>query len=289
MKTFIMKTFIRWSTTALLCATAASAFFAPLGAQRWKSVTMSRQLSGSEPLAVEVDYGLGSFRLRPSTTGQLYKMQLRYDEEDFQPVATYERGRLHVGVTGDGNHISLRRGSSEARMELELAEGVPMNLDLDLGAVRADVDLGRLSLSGLHLSTGASQTRVDVSRPNPITMRKAEMEAGAAEFTATRLGNLGASEIDVSAGVGKVRLEFTGQWRSDATVDVEVGLGGLELVFPEGLGVRLTRETVLTSFDPEGLTKRGDIYYSPNWDRAERKVTVNVDAAFGSIKVLWTK
>jgi hypothetical protein len=103
------------------------------------------------------------------------------------------------------------------------------------------------------------------------------------------LGNLNTDHIEVSAGVGSVTLELDGDWQRDATVEVHMGLGSLELRIPEGLGVRLVRETVLTSLDPEGLIKRGDAYYSPDWERAQRRVTVDVDAAFGSIKVVWLR
>jgi predicted membrane protein len=174
-------------------------------------------------------------------------------------------------------------------MELELARGVPMDLRLDFGAVRADLDLGGLALTDLELRTGASQTTLDVSSPNTVRLRRADLEVGAAEFTARQLGNLNTSDLSVSAGVGKVRLELTGQWRENATVAVQMGLGSLELVVPEGLGVRLVRQTFLTSLDSEGLVKRGEAYYSTNWDSAGRRVTVDVDAAFGSIKVLWIK
>ena len=73
-------------------------------------------------------------------------------------------------------------------MELSLARGVPMNLDLEFGAVRADLDLGGLQMTGLKLQTGASESRVDISAPNPIRMSQANMEVGAADFHVRNLG-----------------------------------------------------------------------------------------------------
>jgi hypothetical protein len=35
--------------------------------------------------------------------------------------------------------------------------------------------------------------------------------------------------------------------------------------------------------------KRGDTYQSLNWADATRKVTVDLDAAFGSVKVVWVR
>ena len=46
-------------------------------------------------------------------------------------------------------------------------------------------------------------------------------------------------------------------------------------------------DTFLTSLDSEGLVKRGDSYYSLDWESAQYRVTVEVDAAFGSIDVVW--
>jgi hypothetical protein len=255
----------------------------------WREVTMSRQVAAESTLAVEIRYGAGDLQVRPGASGMLYRMQLRYDEDAFVPLAVYEDGRLRVGVEGASGRGSVRRDVSGGEMDLELASGVPMALDVDFGAVRADLDLGGLSLTDLQLRTGASETRLDVSSLNPSRLRAARLEVGAADFTARRLGNLNTSDIRISAGVGKVTLDLDGEWQSDATVDVHMGLGSLELLLPEGLGVRLVRKTLLTSLDTEGLVKRGDDYYSRDWDSAERRITVDVDAAFGSIRISWIR
>jgi hypothetical protein len=216
-------------------------------------------------------------------------MHLRYDEEVFDPVAEFQGEHLRLGVESIGRGIRLGKGRSSGEMDLELARGVPMDLDLEFGAVRADVDLGGLSLTDLELTTGASESRVDISEPNPISMGRATFEVGAADFAARHLGNLNAERIEVDAGVGNIVLDFTGQWQQNANVNVDMGLGALELRFPRGLGVRLIKDTFLTSLDSEGLVKRGDSYYSLDWEDAEYRVTVNVDAAFGSIEVSWAR
>lgn len=271
--------------------TAFALLALPVGAagQSWRTVTMSRQASGEDGLDVQVRYGAGRFRVGPAEEGLLYRMQLRYDEDAFAPVAEYEGRRLRLGVETIDRSIRIGRHRSGGEMELELARGVPMDLQMEFGAVRADLDLGGLSLTGLELSTGASESTVDVSRPNPLEMRTATFEVGAADFTARHLGNLNARNIDVDAGVGEVTLWLNGEWRQDASVSVNMGLGSLELRFPEGLGVRLTKESFLTSLDSEGMVKRGDAYYSLDWETAERKVTVDLDAAFGSIRVVWVR
>ena len=66
-----------------------------------------------------------------------------------------------------------------------------------------------------------------------------------------------------------------------------MGLGSLTLKLPRGLGVQIRKNGFLASFDSQGLVKRGDAYFSEDWEDAERRLTVNVDAALGSIKMAW--
>lgn len=258
-------------------------------AQSWRTVTMSRQWAGEETLDVRVSYGMGQLRIRPAEDGLLYHMQLRYDEETFEPQAEYQGGRLELGVEGLGRNIRLGRDRDRGELDLHLARDVAMDLRLEFGAVRADIDLGGLTLTGLDLETGASETRIRISEPNPVPMARAELEVGAADFEARHLGNLNARRIDVSCGVGDVTLDFSGEWAQEATVDLEIGLGAATLRFPEGLGVRLEKSGFLLSVNAEGMVKRGDAYYSLDWDEADRRVRVFVDGALGSVGVEWVR
>ncbi len=275
---------------AFLMLTAGLLSLPAMGhAQNWRTVTMSRQADGVDPVDVKVKYGAGRFKVRPTDDGLLYRMQLRYDEDAFEPVAEYGRGRLELGVDNLRRSINIGRNRSGGEMDLLLGRGIPMDLKMEFGAVRADVDLGGLSLTDLSLSTGASESTIDVSRLNGSRLGTARFEVGAAEFTLRHLGNLNADRIEVDAGVGEVTLWFNGDWQRDAEVSLNMGLGSLELRFPEGLGVRLRKDSFLTSLDSEGMVKRGDYYYSLDWDDAERRVTIDLDAAFGSVRVLWVR
>lgn len=274
----------RWIMVALL-----SAFSAPvLHAQSMRTVTMSRQLEDNEEVQVFVEYGGGRFTVQPADQGLLYRMNLRYDEERYEPVAEYSDHRLHVGLESI-RRSRFRGGRESGELQLELARGVPVDLDLEFGAVQAELDLGGLSLTGLDLSTGASESVIEISEPNRAEIATARFEVGAAEFTVNDLGNLNADRIEVDAGVGSLVLGLGGAWQRDARLDIEMGLGALELHVPEGLGLRLNKDSFLTALDSEGLVKRGDTFQSVDWDEAERHVTIDLDAAFGSVEVVWIR
>ncbi len=278
------KSVSRWVGVALILG--LSVVDAAQGQSR-RTVTMSRQVQDEQSVEVNVTYGAGRFSVGPAESGVLYHMQIEYDEDLFEPLAEYQGSSLRIGTESLGRHIRFGRDWAAGEMELALSRDVAMDLSMDFGAVRADMDLGGIPLTRLEIETGASQTLIDISEPNSETMSRANMDVGAAEFTVRNLGNLNAEVIDVDAGIGDIDLSFTGDWRQNARVSIDMGLGSLVLRFPRGLGVRLEKDTFLTSLDSEGLIKRGDTYFSLDYDESEYQITVDVDAAFGSIRVEW--
>lgn len=256
-------------------------------AQDWRTVTMSRQLEGRDEVKVEIEYGAGNFSVRSIDEGLLYRMNLEYDEDKFEPVAELSGDRVRLGVETRGRNISLGRRNAGS-LDLELARDVPMDLEINFGAVQAEIDLGGLALTDLDLSTGASESSVTVSEPNSMTMSNATFAVGAAEFSVMGLGNLNSERIEVNAGVGSITLGLDGEWRQDARLSIDMGLGALEIHVPEGLGIRLRKDSFLTSLDSEGLIKRGDVYESLDFDDAEYRVSIDLDAAFGSVAIVWT-
>ena len=91
--------------------------------------------------------------------------------------------------------------------------------------------------------------------------------------------------MHVRSGVGSVTLDFGGEWTEDMSLDADVALGKLEIRVPENVGVRMDVHRVLASFDHRGMIKRGNVYYSENWDRARYKLRVRAATTFGAIEV----
>jgi hypothetical protein len=265
---------------ALLLTLAA----VPAHAQDWRTITSMRQVAGEDMLHVDLEYGAGRLAIRPGASNLLYRANLRYDGDVFRPVTSYKNGRLKLGF--EGGNIKGRNLKS-GHLELLLGPTVPIGLELKFGAAEADLEFGGLRIREAKISTGASDTRLRFSQPNPEVCRSLRLEVGAAQFHAAGIGNLNAERLSLSGGVGEVTLDFTGRWRTNLTANIQMGLGTLTLRVPEGLGVRVRKSGILTGFDSQGLVKRGDVYFSENWENAEHRLTVNIDAALGSIRLAW--
>lgn len=275
---------MRMSVVALVAFLAA----APAGAQSWRTMEVSRQLRDSSEQRVHVEYGAGRFELRPASSPVLYSMALRYDEDNGEPVHRYDADRhaLDIGVRHQslhlGRHSSDRNGGD---MRLALARAVPMDLDVELGAADATLELGGLALRNVHLESGATDATVRFSARNAASMRALTIDVGAGSVTAEDLANANTGEIRVKGGVGGVDLDFGGAWTQDVDLDVDVALGKVAVHVPSDVGVRVVLDRFLASFDHEGLAKRGDAWVSDNYDRAQYKLRMRVSTAFGGIRV----
>lgn len=269
-------------------AIAAAALLLPsaVNAQDWRTSTFSRQPAGERQLEVDIEYGAGELKIGPASAGTLYRAQVRYDANTFTPELSYKDARLRFRIEGHDN-VRGKRNLDRSLLDLRLSPGVPLDLDLAFGAADAQIELGGLDIHGASIQTGASRTRLTVARPNAIACESFEISVGAARFEASGLGNLNARSFSLEGGVGEVILDFTGTWKQDLAASIEMGLGSLTLRLPEGLGVRVEKDGILAAFDSQRLTKRGNVYYSSNWESAKHKLSLDLSAALGSIKVEW--
>jgi hypothetical protein len=277
---------------SLLLAAALVAAASPAGAQTWRTLTSARQRHGEIALTVHVNYAVGEFRLAKSASGTLYRMDLRYDERRFAPVRAYDpdESLLVVGLRALSRGVEFSRtsGALAPSLELALSPDIPLALDLDLGAARSRVDLGGLAYRRVRLRTGASETEVHVSRPNPGPCDELRLEAGAATLRAWNLGDTNCRKVRFEGGVGEVTLDFSGSWREAMEAELTVALGSLTLLLPRDAGVAVRMSRFLASFERKGFVRRGDVYYSSGYDQAERRLTLDVRATFGGVDVVWT-
>lgn len=278
-------------SSRLLVAALTAALAAPVDAvaQDWRTITETRRRGAETGLEVDVEYGAGRFELSPADAGTLYRATLRYDASDFEPEMDYRDGRLEVGIDGDHDDIDLGHDEQSGRLVLALGAAVPLEIDLAFGAVEADLELGGLRVQALQIATGASETDLRFSQPNPERCRAIDLEVGAASFRVYGLGNANANELRLDGGLGDIVLDFTGEWQSDMRADIDIGLGSVEIRVPHGLGVRISQDSFLASFDADGFVRRDGAYYSEAWETSERRLTLNIDAAFGSIDVRWVE
>jgi hypothetical protein len=262
-------------------------------AQAMRPFSTFRQWHGETRLDARLDYAAGALRMAAGRPGELYRMDVSFDEERFRPVSDFDAasGRVRLGLeaAGGGGLRVVSRGQLRQTAAVTFSPKSDLSLDITLGAVDGDLELGGLRLTDLRLQAGASRAVVRFSQPNATRCRSASLGAGAAELSVLGLGNSRCEAIAFEGGVGRVTLDFGGAWTSSAKVGVKMALGEVALRLPRQVGVRITMDKFLASFDPEGLVRRGSSYLSPGYDRAARHLDIDITTAVGGVTVAWVE
>ena len=281
----------RRATTMALAMAAALVVFLPSCAagQTWRSLDVSRMARDTQPLAVRVAYGAGKLTMRGADAPYLYRMQLRYDDARGKVLTAWDSSRHTLALGLEMGNVTWRgtKGRESGEMTLALARTVPIDLTLDLGATQSTLDLSGLRLRSLTVHSGASETNVRFDAVSPIPMETLEVDAGAAAFHATGLANSGATHLRVTGGLGLVELDFGGNWRRDMDLELTLAVGGGELTVPSDVGVRVTGERTLGSYQLEGMKELGGgAWETAGFAGARRKLVIKATTTMGSLKIV---
>lgn len=268
----------------LLCSSVVQA-------QSMRPFSTFRQLHGETRLTARLEYAAGNLRVAPGRPAELYRMDLSYDDNRYLPVSDYDTqsGSAVLGLkpAGEGGVRVVSRTQLSQVASVTLSPRVDLTLDLTLGAVEADVELGGLRVSNLGVKTGASRAVIRFSQPNAARCDVATISAGAAEVSLLGLGNSRCDEIEFEGGIGRVTLDFAGAWSTSSRVEVKMAVGELTLRLPRNAGVRLRMDKFLSSFEPTGLVRRGEAFESRNYGRTERHLDIDLTTAMGEVNVEW--
>lgn len=261
---------------------------APVAAQTMRDFSVERGRRSETSLRVVLDFAAGELFLRPSATGALYRIRLRYDADRFEPISSYDPERrvvrLGLGRAGRGG---LRAGHRDLaqRAVIEISPDVGLTLDATLGATESSLELGGLRLEDLAVSVGASRADIRFSRPNPGPCRRAEVTSGAAELRIGLVGNSGCARWVIEGGVGQVVLDLGGEWPEAGRMAIRMTVGGVRLEAPAELGIRIRLTRFLAAFALPGFTRNGDVFTSANYASAARTVDLEIETTLGRIDV----
>lgn len=277
-------------TRAVAAALGAAAIFGvPASAQTLRDFSVERTRRSEPALRAIIDFAAGELFVRPAPDGALYRMNLAYDAERYEPVGAYEaeRGTVRLGVTRREERKGIPREQLPQRAVVELSPTAELTIEANLGAAETSLELGGLRVEDLSVVAGASRTEVRFSRPNPGRCRQAQVTTGAAEFRVRQLGNSGCQRWTVEGGVGQTRLDLGGAWREQGQVAVRMTVGAVTLEAPADLGIRITLDRFLTAFAPDRFTRDGRVYTSDNFATASRTVELSIETTLGNVKVEW--
>jgi uncharacterized protein DUF2154 len=258
------------------------------------SMKQARPLGKEKSLESSIWLDVGSLEIKGAGKSEpLYSMNLEYDKASYTPDVNYssasmdEKGRLLLKLESI-HKMGIRRQGHSNTLRLAFNDSVPLDLDLNTGVVDARLSLSGMKIARLRFESGVGGGRMSAYEPNSIPCESITIKNGVGKIEAVGLGNLNFRDLEFEGGVGGANLDFTGEWKQNADVRIQLGMGGVNVVMPRDVGVRLESEKhFLNGLQLEGFQKRDDYYYSDNYEKATIKVSLRVVAGIGGFKVTW--
>jgi hypothetical protein len=140
----------------------------------------------------------------------------------------------------------------------------------------------------LDLECGVGGSKVTAYEPNPVVCEVVRIKNGVGGMDAIGLGNLNFRDLEFEGGVGGATLDFSGAWKQNAEIRIQVGVGGVNMKLPRDLGVKVEAEKhFLSGLHLDGFSKRDSYYYSENYDKAKIRLSVRVATGVGGFRITW--
>lgn len=269
---------------------AVAALGARAAATEHKKVEVPSE--GAKQLEVEIDLGAGILDIVPESMGPAAVFDVTYDERRVDCSVDYRLHGSTMRLTAESDYHNEGKSidTDDNDWQIRLSKGIPVSLSIDIGACEAEIDLGGLQLTDLSMDVGATETEITFSEPNKSEMEELRFEAGASSVRATKLGNANFRLCTFEGGAGSFDLDFTGQYRGESEIELNVGMGSADITLPAGVPCRIEGADggFLSSVDVHGgdLDRiSDDVYESPDFDEATTRIILRVDMGVSSVDI----
>jgi len=284
---------LQLAAVLLLCSASSCVFPVEswVGDANYVDTSREEARGAETELAARVSLKVGELQVEPGSPDKIYEAEFHYNDKAFKPDVSFERrddGRANLSVSLEGESHSFANADNNS-IRLRLNPDVPLDLELNAGVGESTVDLSGMKVARVEIQSGVGETRLHMLEPNRTECNLVEISSGVGEFSLTGLGNFGFDEFRLRGGVGETALDLSGDWATVGDVEIEVGVGEIDVQLPRDLGfeIRVNQGFFSDLTVPDGFTKEGDTYYSDNRDRVDKVLKIRVRAGIGGVKFSW--
>jgi hypothetical protein len=191
-----------WLLVLILCLLACIACIeVPVGDTQIDP--QSVELGKAKNVEVELHLGVGHLRLAGGAK-KLLEGEFVYNVARWKPEVKYEvfgeNGKLIIRQPE--SHGSPIGGKTKNEWNLNLNDKVPLNLRVELGVGKSELELGSLNLKQIDIHTGVGECTLDLSGDWKQDL-KADIEGGIGQVTLRLPAQVGV-QADVEKGIGSI-------------------------------------------------------------------------------------
>ena len=265
--------------SAFMVITAACATVASPGAMQTKSETV--EVGSADSVRVMIDGGFGELYVEGGASN-LLAADFRYNIDQLEPEVNYDvsggAGRLTVSNRDNINVIPT--GEVKSEWDLQFADDVPLEMDINLGLGDSNLDLSDLTVTSLEVSAGAGKLDLNVGNQ---TLDRLKIDAGLGDVNVDVAGG-SIGRLDYQSGAGSTRIDLRGAWDDDLVATIEGGLGDLTVIVPRETAVRVDVSLGLGEVKADGFRIDGSAYVNDAYEEGgDVLLSIDIQGGAGSV------
>ncbi len=211
-------------------------------AQVERTETIAEDLKGATEAEVEISFGAGNLYLAalPAGSGQLLKGSADLSKgESLRQDRSGSRFDLESqGAWSLGPNINI---DERKKWDLELNRDIPLDLQINTGVGRSNIDLTQINLRSLDINGGVGQATVKLAQRGRYDVK---IDGGVGEITLSLPPGL-AARVSVDGGLGGVSVDGDFRQRGDQYIspNFDTAANRAEVKVNGGIGRVVIRQT----------------------------------------------
>ncbi|WMJ80013.1 toast rack family protein [Clostridium sp. MB40-C1] len=197
------------------------------------------ELNGAKQAKVDINMGTGELSIK-SGEKKFMESEFLYKLPEWKPNIEYEvnnkEGKLKIYQPSSHN---TNAKDNKYKWNLAFNKDVPIDMNIEGGAVEGHIDLSKLNLNKLFIATGVSDMDIDLSGDYKQNI-KAEIEGGVGSLKIYLPKNIGV-KVNAGKGVGRIKVdglkkdqdeyvnESYGKTKNNIYLNIGVGVGEVEI------------------------------------------------------------
>lgn len=234
----------------------------------------------TQPIRLRLEMGMGELRLQAGAEG-LIEGSIRYNVPEWEPQILRGENALTLTQRQTEGQLAFPKDTIN-EWDLKLGN-YPLDLSINAGAYKGELDLSGVPLTRLQISDGASEARVIFNTPNPLPMEQLRYRTGASKVELVGLGNTKAAEIIFEGGTGAYTLDFSGDLSQDTKVQIKSGVSQVVLIIPDETPARVEITGGLNNIAPQGTWSIRDGVYEKSGSGA--RLLIEIQMGVGSLEL----
>lgn len=191
----------------------------------------------------------------------LADVNFNYNKNDWNPTLSYTEidntGKLAITALSEKKEKNL---DSDNQCSIQLNQKFNYALGIVLGAGVADMDFSNFTIERALFKLGVGSFKINLS-------------------------NTSLPLLKMDAGIGEVSIDLSGKWHNDLKALINAGIGQINLVVPENVGVKLIVSGFLGEVNTPGYSKKGKEYTNKNYGSAKHTLELKINGSIGTITI----